>query len=247
MNWFSASCRIGWFDPLESSSFARTQCSQPAVLVMRPPLERWFATSMQLEEKHWLICEGFRAEVGGKCTASHSLKHWEAPNPWISWSESRISHDQEWWNLLTSLNFLLKISRVSLVDLQPPLGATRCMAMCSVHSLVSGELLAVLEDYEGQTAREMKRLLAAKLGISRFRQRISGWWWLEHDFYFPIYWEIFGFSSSQLTFIFFRGVQTINQDLLGWRGTSGWHHPSGNGFSGPTAALGILCTWYGGR
>ena len=30
---------------------------------------------------------------------------------------------------------------------------------------------------------------------------------LEHQFYFPIYWE----SSSQLTFIFFRGVQTTNQ------------------------------------
>ena len=30
---------------------------------------------------------------------------------------------------------------------------------------------------------------------------------LEHQFYFPIYWE----WSSQLTFIFFRGVQTTNQ------------------------------------
>ena len=33
-------------------------------------------------------------------------------------------------------------------------------------------------------------------------QMNTGWWWLEHDFYFPIYWEY----SSQLTFIFFRGV-----------------------------------------
>jgi hypothetical protein len=30
---------------------------------------------------------------------------------------------------------------------------------------------------------------------------------LEHDFYFSIYWE----QSSQLTFIFFRGVETTNQ------------------------------------
>ena len=30
---------------------------------------------------------------------------------------------------------------------------------------------------------------------------------LEHEFYFPIYWE----SSSQLTFTFFRGVETTNQ------------------------------------
>ena len=34
----------------------------------------------------------------------------------------------------------------------------------------------------------------------------TGWWWLEH-FLFFIYWE----SSSQLTFIFFRGVETTNQ------------------------------------
>ena len=37
-----------------------------------------------------------------------------------------------------------------------------------------------------------------------FRILVGG---LEHDFYFPIYWE----SSSQLTFIFFRGVETTNQ------------------------------------
>ena len=30
---------------------------------------------------------------------------------------------------------------------------------------------------------------------------------LEHFWHFPIYWE----ESSQLTFIFFRGVQTTNQ------------------------------------
>jgi len=31
---------------------------------------------------------------------------------------------------------------------------------------------------------------------------------LEHEFYISIYWE----ESSQLTFIFFRGVDTTNQD-----------------------------------
>ena len=30
---------------------------------------------------------------------------------------------------------------------------------------------------------------------------------LEHEFYFSIYWE----QSSQLTFIFFGGVETTNQ------------------------------------
>ena len=34
-----------------------------------------------------------------------------------------------------------------------------------------------------------------------FRKIVSGWWWLEHDFYFPIYWE----SSSHLTNVFQRG------------------------------------------
>ena len=32
-------------------------------------------------------------------------------------------------------------------------------------------------------------------------ETIAGWWWLEHDFYFSIYWE----WSSQLTNIFQRG------------------------------------------
>ena len=41
----------------------------------------------------------------------------------------------------------------------------------------------------------------------------TGWWRLEHDFYFSIQ---LGMSSSQLTFIFFRGVQTTNQDIFGW-------------------------------
>ena len=33
---------------------------------------------------------------------------------------------------------------------------------------------------------------------------------LEHEFYVSIYWE----SSSKLTFIFFRGVETTNQIIM---------------------------------
>jgi hypothetical protein len=40
---------------------------------------------------------------------------------------------------------------------------------------------------------------------------ISGNGGLEHEFYFSIQ---LGMSSSQLTFIFFRGVQTTNQIFL---------------------------------
>ena len=36
----------------------------------------------------------------------------------------------------------------------------------------------------------------------------SGWWWLEHEFYFSIQ---LGMSSSQLTHIFQRGRYTTNQ------------------------------------
>jgi len=36
---------------------------------------------------------------------------------------------------------------------------------------VSGEVLAVVDDYEGKTAKEMKRSLAAQIGIPRFRQK----------------------------------------------------------------------------
>ena len=43
-------------------------------------------------------------------------------------------------------------------------------AMCSVYSAVSGERLALL-DVEGHSAGEVKLLLAAQLGIPRFRQR----------------------------------------------------------------------------
>ena len=44
--------------------------------------------------------------------------------------------------------------------------------MCSVYSAVSGEALAVVDDYEGKTAKEVKRSVAAQVGVSRFRQRI---------------------------------------------------------------------------
>ena len=51
--------------------------------------------------------------------------------------------------------------------------------MCSVYSAVSGEALAVVDDYEGKTAKEVKRSVAAQVGVSRFRQRI----WSEDWFY----------------------------------------------------------------
>eukprot|EP00435_Cladocopium_sp_Y103_P011594 s837_g3.t1 len=44
--------------------------------------------------------------------------------------------------------------------------------MCSVYFAVSGEALAVVDDYEGKTAKEVKRSLAAQVGVSRFRQRL---------------------------------------------------------------------------
>ena len=37
--------------------------------------------------------------------------------------------------------------------------------------LASGKTLAVLDEMEGQTAKEVKQALAAKVGISRFKQR----------------------------------------------------------------------------
>ena len=40
-----------------------------------------------------------------------------------------------------------------------------------MYSAVSGEALAVVDDYEGKTAKEVKRSLAAQVGVSRFRQR----------------------------------------------------------------------------
>ena len=42
--------------------------------------------------------------------------------------------------------------------------------MCSVYSAVSGEPLAVLETYEGISAKEMKQSLQIEIGIPRFRQ-----------------------------------------------------------------------------
>ena len=44
--------------------------------------------------------------------------------------------------------------------------------MCSVHSAFTGEVLVVLNEFEGRTAREVKQSVAAQIGISRFRQRL---------------------------------------------------------------------------
>ena len=51
--------------------------------------------------------------------------------------------------------------------------------MCSVYSALSGEAPAVVDDYEGKTAKEVKRSLAAQIGISRFRQRFWSEDWSE--------------------------------------------------------------------
>ena len=44
--------------------------------------------------------------------------------------------------------------------------------MCSVYSAVSGDTLAVVNDYQGKTGTQMKHSLAAQLGVTRFRQRL---------------------------------------------------------------------------
>jgi hypothetical protein len=41
---------------------------------------------------------------------------------------------------------------------------------------------------------------------------ITGWWFGTMEFYNFLY--ILGMSSSQLTFIFFRGVETTNQYII---------------------------------
>ena len=43
--------------------------------------------------------------------------------------------------------------------------------MCSVYSAVSGEKLAVLDQYDGKNAKEMKQSLTTQIGVPRFRQR----------------------------------------------------------------------------
>ena len=44
--------------------------------------------------------------------------------------------------------------------------------MCSVYSAVSGEAVAFLEEHEGKTAKDLKRYVAAQIGMSRFRQKL---------------------------------------------------------------------------
>ena len=46
------------------------------------------------------------------------------------------------------------------------------LPMCSVFSAISGERLAVVDEWEGKTVEQLKRSLAAQLGVSRFRQRL---------------------------------------------------------------------------
>jgi hypothetical protein len=49
---------------------------------------------------------------------------------------------------------------------------TEPLPMCSVYSAVSGEPLAVLETYEGISAKEMKQSLQSQIGVPRFRQKL---------------------------------------------------------------------------
>eukprot|EP00435_Cladocopium_sp_Y103_P053012 s631_g16.t2 len=48
---------------------------------------------------------------------------------------------------------------------------TELLPMCSVYSAVSGEPLAVLETYDGISAKEMKRSLQIQIGVPPFRQK----------------------------------------------------------------------------
>ena len=43
--------------------------------------------------------------------------------------------------------------------------------MCCIYSAVSGEVFAVVDDYEGKTAKEIKQAVAARMGVSIFQQR----------------------------------------------------------------------------
>lgn len=44
--------------------------------------------------------------------------------------------------------------------------------LCVLSSTVSGEPLAVLETYEGISAKEMKQSLQSQIGVPRFRQKL---------------------------------------------------------------------------
>ena len=153
-------------------------------MVMCPP-----ASTFVGEPTIWLVmCNDHAAEEtasGYFCgmrnaplSKKHSLKHWEAEETAQSDWDSMIGNDHfhdhfrdQNDEIGIKLNFLLKISLYLRCHQSLSAFVAMC-SMCSVHSAVSGEVLAVVEDYEGKTAREMKRILAAKLGITRFRQRI---------------------------------------------------------------------------
>ena len=73
----------------------------------------------------------------------------------------------------------------------------RCHGLC----------LSLWRDQRCSERRAAKTL--GRMSMDWFERKLtSGWWFGCHQFYFPI---LLGISSSQLTFIFFRGVQTTNQ------------------------------------
>eukprot|EP00435_Cladocopium_sp_Y103_P035370 s926_g9.t1 len=49
---------------------------------------------------------------------------------------------------------------------------TASSPMCSVFSAMSGERLAVVDDYEGKTGKQLKQAVAAQTGFTRFRQKV---------------------------------------------------------------------------
>ena len=79
-----------------------------------------------------------------------------------------------------------------------------------VRFLASGEVLTTLDqnDFDGKTAREVKRTLAAHVGVSRFRQRLfaeDGYRKIQDD-------EVFGSGLMQ----FLQGPR--NPNLRGGHG-----------------------------
>ena len=154
--YFSAQfCGIWWFD----------------FQLVSLPYGWWFATTMQ-RKKPLQFCGVRNAPLSKNILWNIGKPKKPLKAIGIPWSEMiifMIRSDQN-DEIGIKLNFLLKILYLRC---HQSLSAFVAMcSMCSVHSAVSGEVLAVVEDYEGKTAREMKRILAAKLGITRFRQRI---------------------------------------------------------------------------